>query len=108
MFTDVIHDRMIGPNAKASCNMFLPFIGIKNFASLGLMQRIPFSRGSSHITSAVLDDQQRIDPGFLSHPLDIDIMARHMQTLASLASASPLDKFFKDECVAVSLLRLVS
>lgn len=57
------------------------FVGSKlmpeNFASLGCSQSRPFSRGSSHIASADINDNPVIDPRYFSHPADLEIMARH-------------------------------
>ena len=57
------------------------FVGSKlmpeNFASLGCAQSHPFSRGSSHITSADINDDPAIDPRYFSHPADLELMARH-------------------------------
>ena len=83
------------PN-EASCSMFMTFIGLPNFASLGVMQSIPFSHGSSHIASANPDDNPRIDPRFFSNPLDLDIMAHHLLAIERLPSTSPLNAFFKN------------
>ncbi|TEY71493.1 hypothetical protein BOTCAL_0092g00270 [Botryotinia calthae] len=44
----------------------------------------PFSRGSTHISSSNIDDAPDIDPRFLSHPADLEIFARHIQTLETL------------------------
>lgn len=81
---------------EASCSVFMTFIGLPNFASLGVMQSIPFSRGSSHIVSANPDDNPHIDPRFFSNLLDLDIMAHHLLALEQLPSTSPLNAFFKN------------
>ncbi|KAL8996994.1 MAG: hypothetical protein Q9169_003645 [Polycauliona sp. 2 TL-2023] len=83
------------PN-EASCSMFMTFIGLPNFISLGVMQSLPYSRGSTHVTSATPDDDPRIDPRFFSNPLDLELMARHLLTLESLPSTSPLSGYFKE------------
>ena len=82
------------PN-EASCSVFMTFIGLPNFASLGVMQSVPFSRGDSHIVSAKSDDNPQIDPCFLSNLLDLDIMAHHLHALEQLPSTSLLNVFFK-------------
>jgi GMC oxidoreductase len=79
-FYDVVRG-IFDSRDEASCSMFMSFIGLPNFASLGVMQSIPFSRGNSHITSANLDDNPRIDPQFFSNPLDLEIMAHHLLAL---------------------------
>ncbi|PHH64778.1 hypothetical protein CDD81_4040 [Ophiocordyceps australis] len=67
----------------------------ENFASLGCSQCHPFSRGSTHITSADADAPPKIDPRFFSHPADLEIMARHVQALETLRQSKELEPFFK-------------
>jgi choline dehydrogenase-like flavoprotein len=55
----------------------------------------PFSRGSSHITSKDPSEQPAIDPRYLSHPLDLEILARHILYLPKLAAAEPLASVVK-------------
>lgn len=66
-----------------------------NFVSLGVIQGIPFSRGSSHISSANAEDKQTIDPRYFSHPLDLEIMARNLLDVEKLHKAKPLSQFLK-------------
>ncbi|KAJ6021747.1 glucose-methanol-choline oxidoreductase [Penicillium herquei] len=66
-----------------------------NFISLGIIQGIPFSRGSVHISSANPEDKQDIDPCYFSHPLDLEIMARNLLDVERLHKAEPLSKYFK-------------
>ncbi|TGO36037.1 hypothetical protein BHYA_0137g00180 [Botrytis hyacinthi] len=67
----------------------------ENFASLACCQSHPFSRGSTHIPSSNVDDLPTIDPQFLSHPADLEIFARHIQTLETLRQTKELSAFFK-------------
>jgi len=69
----------------------------ENFASLGCSQSHPFSRGSSHISSADIDAVPDIDPRYFSHPADLEIMARHVQSLEMLRQTKELDPFFKPD-----------
>ncbi|KAF7934744.1 uncharacterized protein EAE98_002789 [Botrytis deweyae] len=69
----------------------------ENFASLGCCQSHPFSRGSTHISSSNVDDLPEIDPRFLSHPADLEIFARHIQTLETLRQTQELSPFFKPD-----------
>ena len=55
----------------------------------------PFSRGNVHIASSSVSAKPRIDPKYLSHPMDIEIIARHVQLLSKLLSIPSLAKFFK-------------
>lgn len=95
-FHDVVRNIFDSPD-EASCSMFMTFIGLPNFASLGVMQSFPFSRGNSHIASANPHDNPRIDPRFFSNPLDLEIMAHHLIALEKLPSTSPLSAFFKTD-----------
>ncbi|KAI1078670.1 hypothetical protein F5B20DRAFT_200064 [Whalleya microplaca] len=68
----------------------------ENFASLGFTQSHPFSRGSTHISSTDIDAVPNIDPRYFSHPADLEIMARHIQTIdTQLRQSEHLAPFFK-------------
>ncbi|KAF7894156.1 hypothetical protein EAF00_007670 [Botryotinia globosa] len=69
----------------------------ENFDSLGCCQSHPFSRGSTHIASSKVDDLPTIDPRFLSHPADLEILARPVQTLETLRQTKELSAFFKPD-----------
>ncbi|KAJ5619255.1 glucose-methanol-choline oxidoreductase [Penicillium lagena] len=66
-----------------------------NYLSLGIIQSLPFSRGSVHISSAGPSDQQTVDPRYFSHPLDLDIMAHNLLDVEKLHKAEPLAHFLK-------------
>ncbi|KAL8848122.1 MAG: hypothetical protein Q9221_006842 [Calogaya cf. arnoldii] len=91
----VVREVFDDPN-EASCSMFMTFVGLPNLISLGVMQSIPFSRGSTHVASASPDDNPRIDPQFFSNTLDLELMARHLLALEKLPSIRPLSAFFKE------------
>ena len=55
----------------------------------------PFSRGSTHISSANPASKPTIDPKYFSHPLDIELSARHAHFLEKVASTAPLSKLLK-------------
>ena len=57
----------------------------------------PFSRGSVHISSADPRQPPSIDPNYLSHPLDIEIHARHLQYLETLTKTEPLASLLKKD-----------
>jgi choline dehydrogenase-like flavoprotein len=77
------------------------FVGSKllpeNFASLGCAQTHPFSRGTCHISSAEIDAIPLIDPKFFSNPVDLEIMARHVQALEEVRYRKELSPFFKPD-----------
>uniref|UniRef100_L2GI97 Aryl-alcohol dehydrogenase n=1 Tax=Colletotrichum fructicola (strain Nara gc5) TaxID=1213859 RepID=L2GI97_COLFN len=71
--------------------MAAPPPGDEKFFAFGLLLAPPLSRGSSHITSASLESPAvAIDPGYLTHPLDVELLARHVQQIEKIASTEPL------------------
>ena len=66
-----------------------------SFLSLGACQAHVFSRGMSHIVSNKVSDAPNIDPRYLSHPLDLELFARHVQFLERLARSPPLSDYLK-------------
>lgn len=67
----------------------------ENYLSLGIIQSLPFSRGTAHISSANPSDQQIIDPQYFSHPLDIEVMARNLLDVEKLHKAEALARYLK-------------
>ncbi|KAI9758693.1 MAG: hypothetical protein M1835_000556 [Candelina submexicana] len=57
----------------------------------------PFSRGSVHIASANPADKPVIDMKYLNNPLDLDLLARHLQTAVDklIYSSSSIVKLLK-------------
>ncbi|KAJ0345200.1 hypothetical protein COL154_001788 [Colletotrichum chrysophilum] len=71
--------------------MAAPPPGDEKFFAFGLLLAHPLSRGSSHITSASLESPAvAIDPGYLTHPLDVELLAIHVQQIEKIASTEPL------------------
>lgn len=64
-----------------------------NFVSFSSMLSHPFSVGSVHITSADSLTKPKIDFNYHSHPLDIEIHARHMKALDKLAKTEPFASY---------------
>ncbi|KAF6811050.1 GMC oxidoreductase [Colletotrichum sojae] len=78
---------LFGPNGS----MAPPPAGDEKYFTFGLLLAHPLSRGSSHITSASLEAPAvAIDPAYLSHPLDVEVLARHVQLVEKIASSEPL------------------
>ncbi|KAI1737941.1 hypothetical protein F4680DRAFT_426609 [Xylaria scruposa] len=68
----------------------------ENFISLGCIQSHPFSRGTTHISSADINAMPDINPSYFSHPADLEIMARHLQAIdTKLRSSEHLSRFLK-------------
>lgn len=68
-----------------------------NYMTLCAALNHPFSRGSVHINSADPLEKPRIDPRYLSHPLDNEILARHVQYMEKLVAAEPLASLLKKD-----------
>ncbi|KAL9059382.1 MAG: hypothetical protein Q9162_001251 [Coniocarpon cinnabarinum] len=66
-----------------------------NFASIGVCQTHPLSRGSSHVKSSEPSSPPTIDPGYFTHPLDLEIMARHVLDCEMMRYTEPLNSLFK-------------
>ncbi|KAH1496805.1 hypothetical protein LV164_007810 [Aspergillus fumigatus] len=68
----------------------------ENYISIMILHNHPFSRGSVHISSPKSEDKPIYDPNFLSHPLDLEILARHTQFLETIAATEPFKSLLKE------------
>lgn len=66
-----------------------------NYITIVTMLMHPFSRGSVHITSADPTAQPRVDPRYLSHPIDMELLARAALYVETVAAAEPLAGLLK-------------
>jgi choline dehydrogenase-like flavoprotein len=66
----------------------VPAFTTPHVAAMALLSH-PFSRGSVHIVSGAVEDKPSWDPAFMSHPLDIEILARSVQFTEKIVSAAP-------------------
>ncbi|KUJ09211.1 alcohol oxidase [Mollisia scopiformis] len=66
-----------------------------NYITFMSSQNHPFSKGNIHIASSSPYDKPLVDPKYLSHPLDMEIAARHVQFLQKIISTPPLSQHFK-------------
>jgi len=57
----------------------------------------PFSRGNVHINSADPTAKPTMDPKYFSHPLDAELVARHLQYLGTIVATEPLKSLLKDD-----------
>jgi choline dehydrogenase-like flavoprotein len=57
----------------------------------------PLSRGSSHIQSADPTKHPRINPKYLSHPLDLEVFARHVLYVSKIVSTQPFASLIKSD-----------
>ena len=67
----------------------------ENYISLIAYLTNPFSRAAGHIASASISDPPAIDPNYVSHPLDQEILARHTRYLLTIAETKPLADIIK-------------
>ncbi|KAK4888154.1 hypothetical protein LTR27_012911 [Elasticomyces elasticus] len=66
-----------------------------NFITLNSMLSHPLSAGSAHVTSRNPETKPKIDFAYYSHPIDLEIHARHVQVLEKLAKTEPLASYIK-------------
>ncbi|QKX53801.1 uncharacterized protein TRUGW13939_00881 [Talaromyces rugulosus] len=73
----------------------IPAASLGKFVTLGVMLSQPLSRGSVHITSVIPGDSPIIDPSYLSNPLDVEVIARHLLGVKNLAQSPYLGKLLE-------------
>lgn len=66
-----------------------------NYITLVTMLMHPFSRGQIHITSADARAQPLVDPRYLEHPLDMEMLARAIRFVKTIAKTEPLAGMLK-------------
>lgn len=66
-----------------------------NYITIVAMLMHPFSRGDVHITSGDPTKQPRLDPRYLSHPIDIEMLARALAFVRKIAQTEPLASMLK-------------
>lgn len=68
-----------------------------SFISIAIVLSHPLSRGSAHISSANFRDASIIDVGMLTHPVDLELHARHCMFANQIAETEPLASLFKKD-----------
>ncbi|OTA59684.1 GMC oxidoreductase [Hypoxylon sp. EC38] len=66
-----------------------------NYVSIGASLQYPLSRGRTHISSSDPSVAPTIDPRYLSHPLDIEMYARHLMVIEIIAKTPPFSNYIK-------------
>lgn len=66
-----------------------------NYISIVAMLMHPFSRGNIHITTSDPKAQPRIDPRYLSHPMDMEMLAGAIEFTKLIAKTSPFTDLLK-------------
>lgn len=77
-----------------------PPAGTSEFFTIAVHLAHPLSRGSVHVTSPSLPTSSygvSIDPKYFSHPLDLEILARHVQLAETIAMTGPLSSHLKPQ-----------
>ncbi|KAK7990654.1 hypothetical protein PG990_014934 [Apiospora arundinis] len=85
-------DAVPHPDSLAS---YLAPTAPENFASIITCLNHPASRGSVHIVSPDVRAKPAWDPRYLSHPLDLEVLARHVQFVERVVAAEPLRSSLK-------------
>lgn len=67
----------------------------ENYISVMIQHSHPFSRGSAHIASGSIDDKPTYDSAYLSHPLDLEIMACQIQFIERIVTTGPFSSLLK-------------
>lgn len=65
------------------------------FTSLFVALAHPLSRGSVHATSLSPTDEPKIDPAYCSHPLDLELLARHVLLFHRIMHTEPMKSLLK-------------
>lgn len=66
-----------------------------DYLTLCAVPLFPLSRGHSHIASADPSEKPSIDPKYLEHPLDLEILARLVAYFDTLIKTEPLSRLLK-------------
>ncbi|KAI0097479.1 GMC oxidoreductase-domain-containing protein [Nemania sp. FL0031] len=66
-----------------------------NYFTVAVYILQPLSKGSVHIRSADAFDAIKLDPGYLRHPLDQEVLARHLAYVSTIVSQEPLASLLK-------------
>ncbi|KAI9930065.1 hypothetical protein AWENTII_003470 [Aspergillus wentii] len=70
---------------------------VGNYISILAMLSHSFSLGSIHIKSSNIQEKPAFNPDYLSHPLDLELLARHPQFIDRLVHTQPFQSFIQPE-----------
>ena len=108
----LLQKQLLGPQEAAGYAMMLPLqlnissgrtemkdllapTNPKNYITIMAVNNHPFSRGICHIRSADPKDKPILDPRYLSHPLDLEILARQTQYIETIVKTEPFASLLK-------------
>jgi choline dehydrogenase-like flavoprotein len=80
-----------GSGSELMKTKFLP----GHFYSIAICLLQPLSRGYVHIQSYDPSVPVKINPKYLSHPLDMEVLARHMTYIATIIETEPLKSLLR-------------
>jgi choline dehydrogenase-like flavoprotein len=60
-----------------------------SFVSIITVLSLPFSRGRVHINSTNIDAKPVLNPQYLSNPMDVEVMGRHLFNIRNIAESQP-------------------
>lgn len=86
------YDSSAGPDIKAMYSLERP----GNYITILTCLSHPFSRGNVQICSSDPEEKPVVNPNYLSHPLDLEILARHLQYLEILTRTQPLASMLRE------------
>ena len=68
-----------------------------NYITLFTALAHPVSRGLVHCTSSAANATPHIDPAYYSHPLDLELMSRHVQVFDKVVQTEPMKSMLKPD-----------
>jgi choline dehydrogenase-like flavoprotein len=83
------------PPVAKSLGEYIAPVHPENYITVVTALNHPFSRGSVHITSPDINTKPAWDPKYMSHPLDIEILARHVQFVEKFVETAPFSAIVK-------------
>ena len=69
----------------------------ESYISILILNNHPLSRGSVHISSSRIEDKPVYDPNFLSHQLDLEVLARQTQYVDWVVQTGPFSSLLKPQ-----------
>ncbi|ETS74689.1 hypothetical protein PFICI_13173 [Pestalotiopsis fici W106-1] len=105
-----VHSVLSSPTEASGCYLAIPGYagatgdgwmaptpaGDEKYLTITLLLAHPLSRGSVHLNASPSGAKiLAIDPKYLTHPLDVEVMARHLQVVEKIASTEPLASHLK-------------
>ncbi|MCJ1441034.1 MAG: hypothetical protein MMC23_001520 [Stictis urceolatum] len=83
------------PEISPAASSLSPAAKAADYITLFAALSHPFSRGTVHISSPSPTAPPSIDPCYFSHPLDLELEARHLSWLETLVKTEPLASMLK-------------